>query len=63
MTTSMSCSHGRWCTRADALLGFEGIHVCAGTETASGLVLRVETDADLAGCPGCGVVAVGHGSR
>jgi hypothetical protein len=27
------------------------------------VVVVVETDADLAGCPGCGVVAVGHSRR
>jgi transposase len=27
------------------------------------LVLDVESDADLTGCPDCGVVAVGHGRR
>ncbi len=63
MTNSMSCSHGQWCTRADALFGVEGVHVSAVTTTASGLVLHVETADDLAGCPGCGVVAVGHGRR
>ncbi|MFJ5975634.1 ISL3 family transposase [Pseudarthrobacter oxydans] len=63
MTNSMSCSHGHWCTRADALLGVEGIHVTAVTATASGLVLHVETGHDLASCPNCGVVAVGHGRR
>jgi transposase len=63
MTNSMSCSHGQWCTRADALLGVEGIHVSAVMTTAPGLVLHVETGVDLAGCPDCGVVAVGHGRR
>jgi hypothetical protein len=29
MSNSMSCSEGRWCTRADALLGVEGIRVCS----------------------------------
>jgi transposase len=27
------------------------------------VVLTVESDADVGGCPGCGVVAVGHGRR
>ena len=27
------------------------------------LVVTVETDADVGGCPSCGVVAVGHGRR
>jgi transposase len=59
----MSCSGGRWCTRADALLGAEGIHVSTVTATVTGLVLGVETGGELAGCPDCGVVAVGHGRR
>ncbi|MGO4493203.1 transposase family protein [Arthrobacter sp. 2YAF22_2] len=63
MTNSMSCSHGRWCTRADALLGVEGVHLSSVTATAAGLVLGVETGEDLTGCPDCGVVAVGHGRR
>lgn len=62
-TTSMSCSHGRWCTRADPLLGVEGILVRDVRATALGLVLHVETGEDLAGCPDCSVVAVGHGPR
>jgi transposase len=47
--------------RADALLGVEGIHISSVTATAAGLVLGVETGEDVAGCPECGVVAVGHG--
>ncbi|WP_444964457.1 ISL3 family transposase [Pseudarthrobacter sulfonivorans] len=63
MNNSMSCSAGRWCMRADALLGVEGVHVSSVTATRTGLVLGVETGVDLAGCPDCGVVAVGHGRR
>ncbi|RNL59930.1 transposase, partial [Arthrobacter oryzae] len=63
MNNSMSCSDGRWCTRADALLGVEGIHVSTVMTTAAGLVLGVETGEEVAGCPECGVVAVGHGRR
>jgi hypothetical protein len=59
----MSCSGGRWCTRADALLGVEGIHISSVTETANGLVLHVEIGETLSGCPDCGVIAVGHGRR
>jgi hypothetical protein len=43
MNNSMSCSHGRWCTRADTLLGAEGIHISSVTATEAGLVLGVET--------------------
>jgi transposase len=63
MNNSMSCSGGRWCTRADALLGVEGIHIRSVTTTANGLVLRVETGETLSGCPACGVIAIGHGRR
>ncbi|MDQ0078480.1 helix-turn-helix domain-containing protein [Arthrobacter oryzae] len=63
MNNSMSCSSDRWCMRADALLGVEGIHVSAVAETTKALVLRVETGEDITGCPECGVVAVGHGRR
>lgn len=63
MNNSMSCSDGRWCARADALLSVEGIHVCSVTATGKGLVLGVETGEDVTGCPDCGVVAVGPGRR
>ena len=63
MTNSMSCSDGLRCTRADALLGVEGVHVSSVTATPGGLVLGVETGEDITGCPDCGVVAVGHGRR
>ncbi|MCU1568620.1 MAG: family transposase [Pseudarthrobacter sp.] len=59
----MSCSHGRWFTRADALLGVEGLHVGSVTVSRAGLVLGVETGEDVTGCPDCGVVAVSHGRR
>lgn len=63
MNNSMCCSGGRWCTRADALLGVEGIHVSSVAATGAGLLLHIETGDDLAGCPDCGVIAVGHGRR
>jgi hypothetical protein len=50
MNNSMSCSDGRWCARADALLSVEGIHVCSVTATGRGLVLGVETSEDVTGC-------------
>ena len=59
--TGRSC--GRWCARADALLDVTGMHVLAVDRLPARLVLTIETDADLAGCPSCGVVAVGHGRR
>jgi transposase len=59
------CDPGaRWCARADALFDVPGMHVL---EVAGGgcgrLLLTVETDQTVAGCPSCGVVAVGHGRR
>lgn len=60
---SMSCSDGRWCTRADALLRFEGIHVYAVTAPPQAWFCSSRPVNDLAGCPDCGVVAVGHGRR
>lgn len=40
------------------------MHLFDATNLDDGSVrVDVETDADLAGCPDCGVVAVGHGRR
>src|SRR3954471_7040235 len=39
------------------------MHVLAASVVENQLVLDVETDQTLAGCPACGVVAVGHGRR
>jgi transposase len=63
MPNATSCPGGRWCERADALLGVEGIHVCSVTAAGTGLVLHVETAEAVSGCPDCGVVAIGHGRR
>lgn len=53
-----------WCARADALFNVPSMHVLdAVTDEAGRLVVTVETDADIGGCPDCGVVAVGHGRR
>jgi transposase len=46
---------------ATALLGMEGFVVLSSTEEEGELFLLVETTADLAGCPHCGVPATGHG--
>ena len=40
-----------------------GMHVLAVRREPDRLVLEVESDADVGGCPSCGVVAVGHGRR
>ncbi|MGH7429042.1 MAG: ISL3 family transposase [Candidatus Methylomirabilaceae bacterium] len=63
MHNSTSCSGGSWCDRADALLGVPGVHITSVTEAAAGLIVHVETDQTMTGCPACGVVAVGHGRR
>jgi transposase len=63
MSNATSCLGGPWCSRADALLDVTGIHITAVTRTSAGLTLNVETGAEIAGCPECGVVAIGHGRR
>jgi len=40
-----------------------GMHVLGVERTETALELRIESDADVGGCPSCGVVAVGHGRR
>ena len=46
---------------ASALLGMEGFAVISQTEEDGELWVLVETTADVAGCPSCGVRATGHG--
>ena len=53
----------RWCVRADAMFNRDGVHVLDVRRGHHKLVITVETDADVAGCPRCGVVAAGHGRR
>lgn len=50
------------CDRCDVLLDFPRLHLVAVTQAPSGLVLEVESCDPVAGCPGCGVNATGHGS-
>jgi transposase len=53
-----------WCARADALFNLPDVHVLDVTrDQRDRLMVTVETDADVGGCPSCGVVAVGHGRR
>lgn len=63
MSHGTSCPDGHWCSRADALFDLDGIHVTSVVRTGNGLLLHVESDQRLNGCPACGVVAVGHGRR
>jgi len=46
---------------ASALLGMDGFVVHSQTEEDGELWVLVETTADVAGCPSCGVRATGHG--
>jgi len=46
---------------AHALLGMEGFVVLSTSEAEGELFALVETDRRRAGCPRCGVIAVGHG--
>jgi transposase len=39
------------------------MHVVDVVQDGGRLAITVETDQDVGGCPGCGVVAVGHGRR
>jgi hypothetical protein len=42
---------------AEAMLGLDGFRVLEVEQTASEVLVRIETTADLVGCPGCGIVA------
>jgi transposase len=59
------CGAGvRWCARADAIFDVPGMHVLDVTvDDRDRLVLSVESGQLEAGCPACGVLAVGHGRR
>jgi len=45
------------------MLDVDGKHVLQVDRDLDRLMLPVESDTTLAGCPECGVVAVGHGRR
>ena len=49
------------CDRCDLRVGLEGFHLMSVARTPGALVLDVESCNQLAGCPGCGVIAQGHG--
>ncbi len=49
------------CDRCDLLVGLVGFHLMSAVRTPDALVLDVESCNQLAGCPGCGVIAQGHG--
>ena len=49
------------CCRCDLLLDFPNLHLTAVLKDPTSLVLEVESCDPVAGCPGCGVIATGHG--
>ena len=49
------------CDRCDLLVDLEGFHLMSVARTPDALVLDVESCNQLVGCPGCGVIAQGHG--
>ena len=66
-TSTISDSTCPWCgslgrcDRCDLLVGMEGFHLIEVARRESGLVLDVESCDPVAGCPGRGVIAQGHG--
>ena len=63
MDHSTCASGASWCSRTDSLFDVPGMHVLGVDRQPDRVVLTVESDADVDGCPVCGVVAVGHGRR
>jgi transposase len=60
----MCGSGARWCARADAIFDVVGMHVLdVEVDDLQRLVLTVESGQLAAACPGCGVMAIGHGRR
>ena len=59
-TCCCSVSLGR-CDRCDLLVGLAGFHLMSVARRECGLVLDIESCDRCAGCPGCGVIAHGHG--
>jgi transposase len=60
--TSCCPALGGYCERCDLLVGLDGLHVTAvDRDDGDQLVVTVESEPTVMGCPGCGVVAHGHG--
>jgi transposase len=60
----MCGSSARWCARADAIFDVPDMHVLdVEIDNQRRLVLTIESGQLEAGCPSCGVLAVGHGRR
>ena len=50
------------CDRCELLLDLPGLHLVGAVSKArAGLVLEAESCDPVMGCPGCGVIATGHG--
>ena len=49
------------CDRCDLLVGLEDFHLMSVARTPQALVLDAESCNQLVDCPGCGVLAQGHG--
>ena len=55
-------ARGGYCNRCDLIVGVDGLHVTAAERDARGrLVVTVESEPVVMGCPSCGVLARGHG--
>jgi transposase len=67
--TSCCVEPGGYCARVDTLFNMPGVHVLDVAwshrrgKLPAGLRLTVESEPTETGCPGCGVIAVGHGRR
>jgi transposase len=60
----MCGSGARWCARADAIFDVPDMHLLdVDIDDQQRLVLTIESGQLEAGCPACGVLAVGHGRR
>ena len=60
--TVCCCASGGYCDRCDLIVGVDGLHVTAVERDGCGrLVVTVESEAAVMGCPACGVVVRGHG--
>ena len=49
------------CDRCDLLVDLEAFHLMSVARTPDALMLDIESCDRCAGCPGCGVIAQGHG--
>ena len=60
--TACCSAGGGYCDRCDLILGVDGLHVTGVERDDRGrLVVTVESEPTVMGCPACGVVVRGHG--